>query len=98
MCNLTFYWFPIINIFDVGIYCVFDSKLLLFYVFQYFIPFGVISFVYIQMAVRLWGSKTPGNAQDTRDITLMRNKKRVCIPITIAHSTFNTTQKTRNQN
>ncbi|XP_055323157.1 tachykinin-like peptides receptor 99D [Sitodiplosis mosellana] len=44
---------------------------------QYFIPFGVISFVYIQMAIRLWGSKTPGNAQDTRDITLMRNKKRV---------------------
>lgn len=38
------------------------------------------------MAVRLWGSKTPGNAQDTRDITLMRNKKRVCIPISTAHS------------
>lgn len=31
------------------------------------------------MAVRLWGSKTPGNAQDTRDVTLMRNKKRVSI-------------------
>lgn len=31
------------------------------------------------MAIRLWGSKTPGNAQDTRDITLMRNKKRVNI-------------------
>lgn len=29
------------------------------------------------MAIRLWGSKTPGNAQDTRDVTLMRNKKRV---------------------
>lgn len=44
---------------------------------QYFIPFCVISFVYIQMAIRLWGSKTPGNAQDARDVTLMRNKKRV---------------------
>lgn len=33
------------------------------------------------MAIRLWGSKTPGNAQDTRDITLMRNKKRVNISI-----------------
>lgn len=44
---------------------------------QYFIPFCVISFVYIQMAIRLWGSKTPGNAQDSRDVTLMRNKKRV---------------------
>lgn len=29
------------------------------------------------MAIRLWGSKTPGNAQDSRDVTLMRNKKRV---------------------
>lgn len=48
---------------------------------QYFIPFGVISFVYIQMAIRLWGSKTPGNAQDSRDVTLMRNKKRVCTHI-----------------
>lgn len=46
---------------------------------QYFIPFGVISFVYIQMAIRLWGSKTPGNAQNARDITLLRNKKRVGI-------------------
>lgn len=29
------------------------------------------------MAIRLWGSKTPGNAQSSRDITLLRNKKRV---------------------
>lgn len=29
------------------------------------------------MAIRLWGSKTPGNAQNSRDITLLRNKKRV---------------------
>lgn len=35
------------------------------------------------MAIRLWGSKTPGNAQDTRDITLMRNKKRVNISLTL---------------
>lgn len=33
------------------------------------------------MAIRLWGSKTPGNAQDSRDVTLMRNKKRVCTHI-----------------
>lgn len=55
---------------------------------QYFIPFAVISFVYIQMAIRLWGSKTPGNAQDTRDVTLMRNKKRVCIRNFISRSFF----------
>jgi 7 transmembrane receptor (rhodopsin family) len=31
----------------------------------------------MQMAVKLWGSKTPGNAQDLRDITLLKNKKKV---------------------
>lgn len=30
-----------------------------------------------QMAVKLWGSKTPGNAQDTRDLNLLKNKKKV---------------------
>lgn len=44
---------------------------------QFAIPFCVISFVYIQMAVRLWGSKTPGNAQNQRDQALLRNKKKV---------------------
>ncbi|CAD7006400.1 unnamed protein product [Ceratitis capitata] len=44
---------------------------------QYFVPFCVISFVYIRMAVKLWGTRAPGNAQDTRDITLLRNKKKV---------------------
>lgn len=44
---------------------------------QFVIPFGVISFVYIQMAVKLWGSKTPGNAQNERDKALLRNKKKV---------------------
>lgn len=31
----------------------------------------------LKMAVKLWGSKTPGNAQDLRDITLLKNKKKV---------------------
>ncbi|XP_023161446.1 RYamide receptor [Drosophila hydei] len=44
---------------------------------QYLVPFCVISFVYIQMAVRLWGTHAPGNAQDSRDITLLKNKKKV---------------------
>lgn len=30
-----------------------------------------------QMAVKLWGSKTPGNAQDVRDLNLLKNKKKV---------------------
>lgn len=29
------------------------------------------------MAVKLWGSKTPGNAQDVRDLNLLKNKKKV---------------------
>lgn len=44
---------------------------------QYLVPFCVISFVYIQMAVHLWGTRAPGNAQDSRDITLLKNKKKV---------------------
>lgn len=53
----------------------------LFFYFKYVIPLSVISFVYIQMAIRLWGSKTPGNAQDARDINLLKNKKRVSITV-----------------
>lgn len=29
------------------------------------------------MAVKLWGSKTPGNAQDVRDFNMLKNKKKV---------------------
>jgi len=46
-------------------------------VLQYVIPLCVISCVYIRMALTLWGSKTPGNAQSSRDATLMKNKKKV---------------------
>lgn len=46
---------------------------------QYFIPFFVISFVYIQMTIKLWGTRAPGNAQDSRDITLLKNKKKVFV-------------------
>jgi hypothetical protein len=31
------------------------------------------------MAVRLWGSRAPGNAQDSRDANLMKNKKKVSV-------------------
>ncbi|XP_011182823.2 RYamide receptor [Zeugodacus cucurbitae] len=44
---------------------------------QYCVPCCVISFVYVQMAVKLWLTETPGNAEDTRDMALMRNKKKV---------------------
>ena len=29
------------------------------------------------MAIKLWGSKTPGNASDARDVTLLKNKMKV---------------------
>jgi leucokinin receptor len=44
---------------------------------QYLIPLCIISCAYTRMALRLWGSKTPGNAQDSRDANLMKNKKKV---------------------
>jgi leucokinin receptor len=44
---------------------------------QYFVPLCVISAVYARMGFHLWGSKTPGNAENMRDANLLRNKKRV---------------------
>lgn len=44
---------------------------------QYLTPLCIISFVYARMALRLWGSRAPGNAQDSRDANLMKNKKKV---------------------
>jgi leucokinin receptor len=46
-------------------------------VLQYLTPLCIISCVYTRMALTLWGSKTPGNAQSSRDATLMKNKKKV---------------------
>jgi leucokinin receptor len=44
---------------------------------QYLTPLCIISFVYSRMALRLWGSRAPGNAQDSRDANLMKNKIKV---------------------
>jgi len=44
---------------------------------QYLVPVVIITVVYMRMALRLWGSHAPGNAQDSRDANLMRNKKKV---------------------
>ncbi|XP_050521027.1 RYamide receptor-like isoform X2 [Daktulosphaira vitifoliae] len=43
---------------------------------QYVVPVIIITVVYVRMALRLWGSHAPGNAQDSRDANLMRNKKK----------------------
>ncbi|GLV37928.1 Leucokinin receptor [Carabus blaptoides fortunei] len=44
---------------------------------QYLTPMCVISFVYTRIALKLWGTKAPGNAENTRDAALMKNKKKV---------------------
>ena len=44
---------------------------------QYLTPLCIISFAYARMALRLWGSRAPGIAQESRDANLMRNKKKV---------------------
>ncbi|KAE8751552.1 Leucokinin Receptor 2, partial [Frankliniella occidentalis] len=45
-------------------------------VVQYLTPLIIISLVYTRMAHRLWGSRAPGNAEDSRDATLLKNKKK----------------------
>ncbi|CAK9816225.1 RYamide receptor [Anthophora quadrimaculata] len=44
---------------------------------QYLTPLSIISCVYVRMALKLWGNKAPGNAEDSRDVNLMKNKMRV---------------------
>jgi leucokinin receptor len=44
---------------------------------QYLTPLCIISCAYARMALRLWGSRAPGIAQESRDANLMRNKKKV---------------------
>ncbi|XP_050342746.1 RYamide receptor-like [Nymphalis io] len=50
---------------------------LLLYIFQYIIPLFVITFAYAHMAMKLWGARAPGNAQEIRDANQMKNKKKV---------------------
>lgn len=44
---------------------------------QYFLPMAIISVAYARIAFRLWGTKTPGAAQDERDHNILVNKKKV---------------------
>ena len=46
---------------------------------EYFVPLAIISFAYMRIAFRLWGSRTPGAAQDQRDHNILVNKKKVII-------------------
>ena len=44
---------------------------------QYVMPLGIITFAYLRISWELWGTQTPGNAEDTRDAHVLRNKKKV---------------------
>ncbi|CAH0387210.1 unnamed protein product [Bemisia tabaci] len=55
---------------------------------QYVTPLCIISCVYARMALRLWGSRAPGNAQDSRDANLMKNKKKVIKMLVIVVALF----------
>lgn len=39
----------------------------------------MISYAYVHMAMKLWGARAPGNAQETRDANQMKNKKKVLV-------------------
>nr|XP_012134940.1 PREDICTED: neuropeptide Y receptor [Megachile rotundata] len=55
---------------------------------QYLTPLSVISCAYVRMALKLWSNKAPGNAEDSRDATLMRNKMRVIKMLIIVVALF----------
>ena len=40
------------------------------------------------MTIRLWGTRAPGNAQDSRDITLLKNKKKVMDGAGVDYASF----------
>lgn len=57
-------------------------------VVQYLTPLVIITLVYSRMAHRLWGSRAPGNAEDSRDANLLRNKKKVIKMLVIVVTLF----------
>ncbi|XP_077292099.1 neuromedin-K receptor-like [Arctopsyche grandis] len=61
---------------------------LVIFLLQYLMPLCVISFVYTRVALKLWGSRAPGNAQYSRDANLMKNKKKVIKMLFIVVSLF----------
>jgi leucokinin receptor len=48
----------------------------------------IIFYFILQMAVKLWASKAPGERQSERDITLLKNKKKVIKMLVIVVVSF----------
>lgn len=43
---------------------------------QYFLPLCLISFAYLRIGMNLWGRRAPGEAEERRDATILKNKKK----------------------
>ncbi|XP_076163468.1 RYamide receptor [Ptiloglossa arizonensis] len=69
-----------------------DETMLIYWIIlvflQYLTPLSIISCVYARMALKLWGNRAPGNAEDSRDATLMKNKLRVIKMLIIVVALF----------
>lgn len=46
-------------------------------VLQYCIPFAVLLFTYVNIGVVVWGKRTPGEAQNSRDVRMAKSKRKV---------------------
>lgn len=55
---------------------------------QYIAPLIVITCVYSRLAVRLWGTSHPGNAENQRDLQLVKSKKKVIKMLLIVVALF----------
>ena len=54
----------------------FDIYILLVTGFQYWIPLGLVTFIYAKLCVHLWNRETPGNPHDERDVYLWMQKRK----------------------
>lgn len=61
-------------------------------VLQYCIPFAVLLFTYVNIGVVVWGKRTPGEAQNSRDVRMAKSKRKVIFSINydfhICHALF----------
>ncbi|XP_077294145.1 RYamide receptor-like [Arctopsyche grandis] len=55
---------------------------------QYAVPVFLISQKYYSLATTLWGSRVPGNAQESRDANVIQNKKKVIKMLVIVVAIF----------
>ncbi|VVC34878.1 Zinc finger C2H2-type,Neuropeptide Y receptor family,G protein-coupled receptor, rhodopsin-like,GPCR [Cinara cedri] len=57
-----------------NVYHVYNVAML---VLQYCIPFAVLLFTYISIGVVVWGKRTPGEAQNSRDVRMAKSKRKM---------------------